>query len=146
MSGLFHLLNFFSVQFMVKAPFINDVTNFDPKLTPRPPSVTLKWEFYLHLHTYPLPPTFLFGETFTVFHGVQETHFRKKHIFDDMKCNNCCFFLICFWTVVSFFTQLYVSRPLFHFSPKIWQRIDLNLRPPNLIYDELDHRTMVSCL
>ena len=37
------------------------------------------------------------------------------------------------------------SRPLFHFSPKIWwwQR-DLNLWPPNLIHDKLDHRTTVS--
>ena len=37
------------------------------------------------------------------------------------------------------------SRPLFHFSPKIWRRRDSNLRPPDLIHDELDHRTTVSC-
>ena len=37
----------------------------DPKLTPPPPSVTLKWLFYLHLHTechkitYPPPFTWV---------------------------------------------------------------------------------------
>ena len=50
-------------------------------------------------------------------------------------------------TVVSFFTQSFVSRPLFHFSPIICpRRRDLNLRPPDLIHDKLDHRTTVSCL
>ena len=46
-----------------KGAFINDVTEFRPKIIPPPPSVTLKLVFYLHLHiechkiTCPLPPT-----------------------------------------------------------------------------------------
>ena len=63
--------------------------------------------------------------------------------------SDCCFIfhpIVRFKTVVSFFTQSYVSRPLFHFSPKIWRRRDSNFRPPNQIHDELDHSTTVSCL
>ena len=53
--------------------------------------------------------------------------------------------IVCFQTVVSFFTQSYIPRPLFHFLPKIRQPRDSNLRPSDLIHDESEHRTTVSC-
>ena len=67
-------------------------------------------------------------------------------IFHPIIWDRCFIFhpLIRFQTVVSCFTQSSVSRLLFHFSPKIWRRQDLNLQPPDLIHDELDHRTTVS--
>ena len=80
-----------------------------------------------------------------IFHPIlrfrQLFHFSPNLLFVTV----VSFFTRSFENVVSFFTQSFVSRPLFHFSLKIWQRGDSNLQPPDIIHDELDHRTTVSC-